>query len=322
MSIPASLNGSLQTVPLEKLPSVLSREREFAELSHGERGERLWTKEGTFQRKASEALIPALGLRVIASGEIPAASEDKETLREITWKPADPTALLGPKLLEVTGRDSQGRVIGNRALIYFGEIALTRKVTKTHSVIRAASLTDGKPLKKTSVSALDKDLKEIASTVTDENGLASFEMLAIAGAKYFLCENTLQPIALSDQFSGASLGTRAPPSLRAYTLTDRPLYRPGQSIQFKGFVREEEGGALKIPAGRAVKWTIERAYVSEVLASGESKVDAEGGWNGTWTPPEDSPVGEFRPQGIDRQPASRLRQPVFKFRSFGTRHSP
>ncbi len=311
------LEWRLADVPLEKLSSVLSREREFADLSSGERGERLWTKEGTFQRKTSEALIPALGLSVITSGEIPAASEEKETLREITWKPAGSTALLGPKLLEITGRDSQGRVIGNRALIYFGEIALTRKVTKTQTVVRAASLTDGKPIKKTSVSALDKDLKEIASTVTDENGLASFEMLAIAGTRYFQCENTLQPIALSDQFPGGSLGTRAPPPLRAYTLTDRPLYRPGQSIQFKGFVREEGGGALKVPVGRPVKWTIERAYVSEVLTSGESKVDAEGGWNGTWTPPEDSPVGEFVLKGlIGGQPAgSPTRFQIQEFRN-------
>lgn len=132
---------------------------------------------------------------------------------------------------------------------------------------------------------LDKDLKEIANGVTDTNGLATFDALAIAGAQYFLCESTLQPIALSDPFSGGSLSARAPPPLRAYTLTDRPLYRPGQSVQFKGFVREEQGGALKIPAARKVKWTIERVYANEVLASGETKVDAEGGWNGTWTPP-------------------------------------
>ena len=64
----------------------------------------------------------------------------------------------------MTGRDFQGRVIGNRALIYFGEVALTRKLTKSHSVVRAASLTDGKPVNKSVVTALDKDLKEIART--------------------------------------------------------------------------------------------------------------------------------------------------------------
>ena len=201
-----------------------------------------------FSAKTSQPLISELGLTVIASGEIPAAGEDKEVLREIAWKPEDSAGLAGAKLLEVTGRDFQGRVIGNRALIYFGEIALTRKLTKSHSVVRAAYLSDGKPVNKSVVTALDKDLKEIARSPTDENGLATFDMLSTAVAKYFLCEDTLQPIALSDQFSGGSLSARPPPALRTYTLTDRPLYRPGQSIQFKGFVREDQTGTLKIPA--------------------------------------------------------------------------
>jgi alpha-2-macroglobulin len=289
----SAVEWKLADVPLDKLPSVLSREREFEKTLTDAKGGRVWTKEGTFQRQSSQPLIAELGLSVIASGEVPAAGEDKEILREIVWKPEDSTTLTGAKLLEVTGRDFEGKVIGNRALIYFGEIALTRKLTKSHSIIRAASLSDGKPVAKSVLTALDKDLQEIARLPTDENGLATFDVLTAALAKYFLCEGTLQPVALSDQFSGGSLSARPPPRLRAYTLVDRPLYRPGQSIQFKGFVREDHAGTLKIPVERAVKWTIERAYASEVLASGESRLDAEGSWNGSWTPPTDSPVGEF-----------------------------
>ena len=287
------LEWKLAAVPLDKLPSVLPREREFTRLLRNAEGDPLWTKQGMFERAISEPLIPTLGLEVLASGSVPAAEGNKEVLREIAWKPPDPAALAGPVLFEVTGRDSQGRMIGNRAVIYFGELALTRKLTKSQSIVRAARLTDGKILPKSTVSALDKDLKKIAGAVTDANGLAVFDMLAIAGAQYLSCENTIQPIALSDQFSAGTLSARAPPPLRAHILTDRPLYRPGQSIQFKGFVREEQGGALKIPSGRPVKWTIERAYASEVLAGGQGKVDAEGGWSGMWTPPRDAPVGDF-----------------------------
>ena len=76
---------------------------------------------------------------------------------------------------------------------------------------------------KATVSALDKDLKKIADAATDDDGLAVFDMLAIAGAHYFSCENTIQPLALSDQFSGGTLSARPIPPLRAYILTDRPL---------------------------------------------------------------------------------------------------
>ena len=81
----------------------------------------------------------------------------------------------------MTGRDFQGRVIGNRALIYFGEIALTRKLTKSHSIVRAAYLSDAKPVNKSIVTALDKDLKEIARSPTDENGLATFDAAVHCG---------------------------------------------------------------------------------------------------------------------------------------------
>ena len=254
---------------------------------------------------------------MLASGSAPAASGDKEVLREIAWKPLDPSALAGPMLFEVAGRDSHGRVIGNRSVIYFGEVALTRKATRTQSIVRAARLSDGKSLPKSTVSALDKDLNKIAGAVTDANGLAFFDMLAIAGAQYLLCENTIQPIGLSDQFSGGTLSARPPPPLRAYTLTDRPLYRPGQSIQFKGFVREEQGVSLKVPSGRAVKWTIERAYAGDVLAIGKGKVDAEGGWSGMWMPPQDTPVGDFIVKAlIDGQPAgSPARFQIQEFRN-------
>ncbi|HEY5706630.1 MAG TPA: alpha-2-macroglobulin family protein [Terrimicrobiaceae bacterium] len=298
------LEWKLAAVPLDKLPLVVSREREFDCVLRDVAGHPLWTKEGTFQRAASEPLVAAFKLKVLASGSVPAASGDKEVLREIAWKSLDPSALAGPMLLEVTGRDARGRAIGNRALIYCGEIALTRKVTKTRSIVRAARLTDGESLPKATVSVLDKNLGHIAEAVTDEKGLVVFDRLAIAGAQYLLCESTIQPIALSDQFSGGALNARPPPPLRAYTLTDRPLYRPGQSIQFKGFVREEQGDSLKVPSGRAVQWTIERVYAGDVLASGKSKVDAEGGWSGMWTPPPDAPVGDFMLKAlIGGQPA-------------------
>ncbi len=58
---------------------------------------------------------------------------------------------------------------------------------------------------------LDKDLKKIADAMTAADGLAVFDMFAIAGAQYFSCENTIQPLALSDQFSGGTLSARAPP---------------------------------------------------------------------------------------------------------------
>jgi len=62
----AELEWKLAVVPLEKLPSVLSRERDFTRILRDAEGGPLWTRQGTFQRATSEPLISALGLEVLA----------------------------------------------------------------------------------------------------------------------------------------------------------------------------------------------------------------------------------------------------------------
>lgn len=293
----SELEWKLAAIPLAKLPEVLARETEFTAELEDEDNNPVWTEDGLLKHAPSEPLIAALGLTVAGSGAIPAAGE-KEVLREISWKPDDPGVLGGPMLLEVTGKDAKGRVIGNRAMIYFGETAVTRKSAEGKTVVRVARLGDGLPVPGAGVSALNAKMEELAKAVTDPEGLATFTEQEIPACEYFLIHSdkalTLQPLSLSDRFYGASSSPTLPPRLRGYTLTDRPLYRPQQSVQFKGFVREETGGSLAIPRGKTVKWSIEKRYGgSEVLATGEAKVDAEGSWNGAWTPPENAPLGDF-----------------------------
>lgn len=293
----SELEWRLAPIPLETLPVVLQRQREFDAFVTDASDNPVWTEEGLLRRKNSEPLIPALGLKAVASGSFPAASGEKELLREISWKSPE-TSLHGPMLLEVTGKDAKGRIIGNRAVIYFGDVTITRKKTNQESILRVAKLGDAEPVAGALVVALDKELKEIAKTATDEKGIATFQDSAIPQCAYFLARtphgDTLQPLALSDQFAGGSLSARPPPvQLRSFILTDRPLYRPGQSVQFKGMAREEKSGVLAVPPAQTVKWTVEREYGSEVFANGESKLDADGSWNGSWLPPDESQLGNF-----------------------------
>lgn len=288
------LEWKLAPLPLDQLVEASSRLTEFQGEAEDEKGNTLWTAEGKIQQTPTELLIPALGLTPVASGTVPASAGDAETLRELAWKPE--TGLPGgPMLLEITGTDGKGRVIGNRAIVYFGEQAITRKVTPTETILRVARMSDGQPVPGAAVKVLDKKLLPLAGGTTDGQGLAVFAQSMIPGAEYFLAEvdgnSTLQPVALSDAFSGGYLSARPPPPLKSYVFTDRPLYRPGQEVSFKGMIRQESGGELKIPAGQAVKWTIERDYGNEVYATGQTKVDEDGGWNGKWTPPLDGPLG-------------------------------
>lgn len=294
----SELTWRIAPIPLDKLTQVQAAEKEFTQPLTDETGNQQWTEEGNFRYAPSQPLIETLQLAPIGSGTFPASTDQKEVLREIAWKPDTAAKLDGPMLLEVTGKDSKGRVIGNRAIIYFGEAAITRKVSAAQTAVRIARMTDAQPVAGATVSALDSDLREITSATTNAEGIASWPTPDVAGAQYYLAKadgiSTLQPVRLSDQLGSGSLSAVQPPPLRAFTFTDRPLYRPGQPVQFKGIIRQEKDGGLTIPAGTSVTWRIEKQYGSqEAVAEGTAKLDAEGSWNGQWTPAEGSAVGDF-----------------------------
>ncbi|MDX2079516.1 MAG: alpha-2-macroglobulin family protein [Terrimicrobiaceae bacterium] len=301
------LEWRLAAVPLDQLATVQARLQEFRAELEDENGNRLWTKEGTIARAPTQLLIPELGLSVVGSGSVAASPGDNETLREIRWQP-DGAPLSGPILLEITGTDPEGRTIGNRALIYFGDHALTRKVSATTTTLRAASLADAEPAAGVTVRAMDGRFRLLAESTTDADGCVTFENASIAGAEYFTADaagqTTLQPVAMGDSFSSGYPGAMQPPPLRAFLFTDRPLYRPGQEIVFKGFLRDAEAdGRLTIPKGSRIDWTLGSAYGNQVFASGQTKVDSAGSWNARWTPPADGPLGEMeiraKVDGID-----------------------
>lgn len=288
------LTWALAPVPMERLAEAEARVDEFTAEVRGENDEASWTEEGFIKRADTELLIPALGLKPVASGTVPASPGQEPNLREISWR--DPARdLSGAMLLEVTGRDAKGRTIGNRALVYFGDLAITRKTTAKKTILRVARLSDGQPVPNAPVAVLGADMATVARGSTDGQGLVEFE--GIPDAKYFVAEldgrASVQPLSLSQKMSSNSVDVVQAAPLRAYTFTDRPLYRPGQEVCFKGMVREENASGLAVPVGKAVKWTIKRDGAGEVLASGETKVDSHGGWYGRWTPPGQGVLGEF-----------------------------
>lgn len=303
------LTWKLAPIPPEKLAAIVARSKEFTEELDDHEGNPAWTEDGFLAQAPTELLIPAFELTPSGTGTVPASPGDTETLREISWKPAD-GAPSGPMLLEVTGRDAKGRVIGNRAIIFFGDTAITRKVTPTETILRVARMTDGQPVAGAAVKVLDPSFLPMASGTTDTQGIVSFPQTTIPGAEFFVAEaggvSTMQPVALSDAFPSGSPSASQLPPLRSHTFTDRPLYRPGQEVSFKGMVRKDTAGTLQIPTGRTVKWTIGRSYGGDVFASGETKIDAHGGWAGRWTPPPDAPLGELAVKALlDNTPLGR-----------------
>lgn len=83
-------------------------------------------------------------------------------------------------------------------------------------------------------------------------------------------------------------------ALRAYGITDRPVYRPGQEVKFKVWIREAK---YDLPensahAGRTFTVILRNPKGDEILKK-EYRADAYAGIDGTWTVPADAPLGAF-----------------------------
>jgi alpha-2-macroglobulin len=291
------LTWRLASVPADKLAAVRARLDEFREFREDADGNPLRAGDGYFSQVPTGPLIGALGLPVIAQGGFEASGGDAIVLREIAWKPADGDLGDGPALLEVTGRDGMDRLVGNRALILFSELALTRKVEERGTVVRVARMDDGLPVPGAKVVLLDSDVRVLAAGETDGEGVVAFSAEEAAGADSVAAESkegpSIQPFDLSARFPGGYGGWRDPSPFRTFTFTDRPLYRPGQTVHFKGMVREMREGTLEIPARQDIVWEVRAPYSGEVVADGSTPLDAGGGWHGQWTPPEGAATGGY-----------------------------
>ena len=67
------------------------------------------------------------------------------------------------------------------------------------------------------------------------------------------------------------------PALRWYLASDRGLYRPGETVRFKGWVRGADGATVTLPDPmvRSVKWTL-RSSIGNPLSEGVAEVSSTG----------------------------------------------
>ena len=97
------------------------------------------------------------------------------------------------------------------------------------------------------------DQQEVSATATEQQGLVDTTLKTINRDA-----NVAVLATLGDQFAvntpGAwNLGDNPDQSLRGYTYTDRPVYRPGDTVHFKSIVRAQAVSGYQIPSNRDLR---------------------------------------------------------------------
>ncbi|TDJ74920.1 MAG: alpha-2-macroglobulin [Planctomycetota bacterium] len=186
----------------------------------------------------------------------------------------------------------------SRELVLVTDAALTIKASGERLLLWATGAEDGVPLSGADVTlharvydARGKRFWTIRSATTGEDGTALIE---IPKSRYSvevfasIRVGARQAFALvTSTFSSEAQGWRI------YASTDRPAYRPEQTVQWKVLVRSYQGREYTTPAGERLAYVITDPRGTEV-EQGELELSAFGSAWGSLETTASMPLGEYR----------------------------
>jgi len=296
----------LARIPAEKLSAVSARVKEFEKDSTDPVTGKVVIdpRTGFAKQFQTELLVEAFQLPVTSSGSFEATTDDTETRRDVRCKPPGNEAFAGPYLFEASATLPDGRIVGNRSIICVNDYLLTQKRTPTTVIMRLAKMSDGSSVAGVTIRALTEENIELAHAVTDKNGIAEFPKDTVfpktrdsKNTHLFVADTATGPALQFAEATAYSSGSDyAPPAKRPHAeiVTDRNLYRPGQTMKMKGLARDVSVfSGLMIPFGADVHWSVTEGDGSRVAGEGDTTLSPYGGWEAEWKIPEKAKLGSY-----------------------------
>ena len=195
------------------------------------------------------------------------------------WADAD---ALYPEALPLSSSSSTGRAGRvNKEMLVVSRYNLSLKTSATEALAWATDLRSGDVLPGLPVVVMDENAEILAQGTTDRDGVfAGSELVALdRWTPVFVFTGDPQhpgqdfAAAINQWSSGISPWEFNLPvedyqnPYAAYFFTDRPIYRPGQTVYFKGVVRGDDDAHYSLPTGEArvnvVIWDPQGAKVFE-----------------------------------------------------------
>jgi uncharacterized protein YfaS (alpha-2-macroglobulin family) len=189
-----------------------------------------------------------------------------DTSKQVTldWSTLLPEALRNTALfLDVVGvphevANTEGRA-NCQAIIQLTDIGLAWKISERESLVYAFSCMTGEPLANVSLAVYGEDAKRLAAATTDANGLATLprggdarHIHAMLGRDNYVTawDRRTSTVGMWHFPVRTSWLPVQEKTRRVFMFTDRPIYRPGETLRLKGIVRSQEGNDIRahIPA--------------------------------------------------------------------------
>ncbi len=184
-------------------------------------------------------------------------------------------------------------------LLAVSPLHLTLKAAERNALVWANDLTTGAPVPGLALELFDDQGTSLGTVTTDANGVANATLNRTDYRGMVVVAR--QPFAIfgTDWGSGVSpwdFGLQASydlPEVIAYVYTDRPIYRPGQRVWFKGVVRADDDVRYTLIRG------VNTAQVTVYDAAGEAvfqqtvNLNQNGAFDGGFTLAAGAPTGQY-----------------------------
>ena len=175
---------------------------------------------------------------------------------------------------------------------------ITLKTTSTEASAWVTDLESGKPQADVSVTFYDINSNKVGTATTDKNGIAYLK--DVKNPSFARAEATDHTAFTAiDWGSGVWAGNFGlyenfysnPSPLFGYVYSDRPVYRPGQEVFFKGIVRSNDDLQYSLPEEKKVFVTIEQA--GEKIFNEYMPLSELGSFDGTLKLADDASLGTY-----------------------------
>ncbi|MBL4700976.1 MAG: hypothetical protein JKX85_06945, partial [Phycisphaeraceae bacterium] len=217
----------------------------------------------------------------------------------LTRKPNDKLLMTGHKALNISN---------SRLVMLISDVAIVEKKTTQGNLYFITDARNGKPLNKAKISIMETwniwnrktkksdYFKVFHDLTTDKNGLAQFAGKRNQGSQLHVMVQQDDRFATNDMdYWNPYRHNQSRQRAKIFCLTDRPVYRPGQTVKFKAWVRAWDNGQWITPPQHVLRFNIYDPRGNKVKTL-TSTTDDFGGISDELQLGEEASLGAYRLQ--------------------------